>query len=78
MLATFRRRIPAEITLPDYNNRRHLKKFNYYLNFLKMKQLQLIQKIFCSIELLQNLYQGQTRQRFWIDPEISIDLKNVS
>ena len=49
LLATFRRRIPAEITLPDYNNRSTSEKFNYYLNFLKMKQLRLIQKYFVRL-----------------------------
>lgn len=111
LLATFRRRIPAEITLPDYNNRSTSEKIQLLFEFLKDEAITIDSKIFCSIELFTDLlsktfegnvgelrneikllcaegYLGNKRKSsiylgdkldsgFWIDPEISIDLKKM-
>ncbi|HFP8474632.1 TPA: sigma 54-interacting transcriptional regulator, partial [Enterococcus faecium] len=55
LLATFRRRIPAEITLPDYNNRSTSEKIQLLFEFLKDEAITIDSKIFCSIELFTDL-----------------------
>ncbi|HFQ4034030.1 TPA: sigma 54-interacting transcriptional regulator [Enterococcus faecium] len=51
LLTTFRRRIPAEITLPDYNNRSTSEKIQLLFGFLSAEATEIASKIFCPIPL---------------------------
>ncbi|PAB01619.1 sigma 54-interacting transcriptional regulator [Enterococcus canintestini] len=55
LLATFRRRIPLEITLPDYNQRSRKERIQLVYNFFQQESLQLKKNIWIDTQFFQSL-----------------------